>query len=70
MQDIVGKVDITGAASGIGKGIAFVAAKMKVVLSDIERHPRRRYHHGTDPTGRSRVPNCRVRKLSLQRISG
>jgi NAD(P)-dependent dehydrogenase (short-subunit alcohol dehydrogenase family) len=42
MHALAGKVAIiTGAASGIGKGMAeaFVSAKMKVVLSDIERGP-------------------------------
>jgi len=42
MRDLAGKVAvITGAASGIGKGIAeaLMNAKMKVVLSDIERDP-------------------------------
>jgi NAD(P)-dependent dehydrogenase (short-subunit alcohol dehydrogenase family) len=39
MRDVAGKVAvITGAASGIGRGMAesFVAADMKVVLSDVE----------------------------------
>jgi NAD(P)-dependent dehydrogenase (short-subunit alcohol dehydrogenase family) len=42
MQDVAGKVAvITGAGSGIGRGMAeaFVDAKMKVILSDIERGP-------------------------------